>query len=69
MLFFILIVVLQVSCIVHVVLNGRSTIWISALIFLPVASTIAYFIAEILPGLQHNRHVRVARAVDRSKHN
>jgi hypothetical protein len=61
MLFFILIIVLQVSCIVHVVRNGRSTIWISALIFLPVASTIAYFIAEILPGLQHNRHVRVAR--------
>ena len=61
MLFFILIIILQVACIVHVVRNGRSTIWISALIFLPVASTIAYFIAEILPGLQHNRHVRVAK--------
>jgi hypothetical protein len=32
-----------------------------ALIFLPVASALAYFIVEILPGLQHNRHVRVAR--------
>ena len=60
MLFFGLIIILQVCCIVHVVRHGRSTIWISALIFLPVASTIAYFIAEILPGLQHNRHVRVA---------
>ena len=61
MLFFGLIIILQVCCIVHVVRHGRSTIWISALIFLPVASTIAYFIAEILPGLQHNRHVRVAK--------
>ena len=61
MLFFIAIIVMQVCCIVHVVRNGRSTIWISALIFLPVASTIAYFIVEILPTLQHNRHVRVAK--------
>jgi len=61
MLFFILIIALQVSCIVHVVRHGRSTIWISALIFLPVASTIAYFIVEILPTMRHNRHVRAAR--------
>jgi len=61
MLFFILIIALQVSCIVHVVRHGRSTIWITALIFLPVASTIAYFIVEILPTMRHNRHVRAAR--------
>jgi hypothetical protein len=51
----------QVCCIVHAVGNGRSTIWITALIFLPMASAIAYFIVEILPGLRHNRHVRAAR--------
>lgn len=61
MLFFILVIALQVTCIVHVVRNGRSTIWISALIFLPVASSIAYFIVEILPTMRHNRHVRAAR--------
>jgi hypothetical protein len=61
MLFFVLIIALQVSCIVHVVRHGRSTIWITALIFLPVASTIAYFIVEILPTMRHNRHVRAAR--------
>jgi len=60
-LFFMVIIAMQVTCIVHVVRTGRSTIWISALIFLPIASTIAYFIAEILPTLQHNRHVRAAR--------
>jgi len=61
MLFFILIIGVQVFCIVDVVRRGRSPMWISALIFLPVASTIAYFIVEVLPGLRHNRHVRVAR--------
>ncbi|MFL6801409.1 MAG: hypothetical protein ACJ8EQ_06545, partial [Sphingomicrobium sp.] len=48
-------------CIVDVVRRGRNTFWVTALIFLPVASTIAYFIVEILPTLQHNRHVRTAR--------
>jgi len=61
LLIFILVIAMQVTCIVHVVRNGRSTIWVSALIFLPVASSIAYFIAEILPTMRHNRHVRTAR--------
>jgi hypothetical protein len=51
----------QVYCIVDVIRRGRSTIWIMALVFLPLASGIAYFIVEILPTLQHNRHVRTAR--------
>lgn len=55
------ILALQVLCVVDVIRRGRNSIWIMALIFLPVASALAYFIVEILPGLQHNRHVRVAR--------
>jgi hypothetical protein len=55
------ILALQVLCIVDVIRRGRNSIWIMALIFLPVASALAYFIVEILPSLQHNRHVRVAR--------
>jgi hypothetical protein len=51
----------QVYCIVDVIRRGRSSLWIMALVFLPVASAIAYFIVEILPTLQHNRHVRAAR--------
>ena len=52
---------LQVYCIVDVIRRGRNSIWIMALIFLPVASAVAYFIVEILPGLQHNRHLRAAK--------
>ncbi|HEX6741676.1 MAG TPA: PLDc N-terminal domain-containing protein, partial [Sphingomicrobium sp.] len=55
------ILALQIFCIVDVIRRGRNTIWIMALVFLPVASALAYFIVEILPTLQHNRHVRAAR--------
>lgn len=61
MIVYLLILGLQVYCVVDVIRRGRSSLWIMALIFLPVASALAYFIVEILPGLQHNRHVRIAR--------
>lgn len=61
MILYIAVIALQVYCIVDVIRRGRNSIWIMALVFLPVASALAYFIVEILPGLQHNRHVRVAR--------
>jgi hypothetical protein len=61
MIAYVAILALQVYCIVDVIRRGRSSLWIMALIFLPVASAVAYFIVEILPGLQGNRHVRVAR--------
>lgn len=61
MIVYLLILALQVSCIVDVIRRGRNSVWIMALIFLPVASAAAYFIVEILPTLQHNRHVRAAR--------
>lgn len=56
------IIALQIACIVHVIKTGRNQLWIGALFFLPVASAIAYFVVEILPGLQGNRHVRTVRA-------
>lgn len=56
------VIALQVLCIVHVVRTGRNQIWIMALMFLPVASAVAYFVVEILPGMQGNRHVRTVRA-------
>ena len=55
------IVALQVYCIVDVVRRRRSTIWIFPLLIAPVVSAIAYFIVEIMPGLKHHRHVRVAK--------
>lgn len=59
---YLLIVGLQVLCIVHLMRHGRNQLWLSALIFLPVVSALAYLIVEVLPGLGGNRHVRTARA-------
>jgi hypothetical protein len=59
---YLLIIGLQVLCIVHLMRHGRNSLWLSALIFLPVVSALAYFVVEILPGLGGNRHVRTARA-------
>ncbi|WP_245646566.1 tetratricopeptide repeat protein [Sphingomonas soli] len=53
---------LQVICIVHLMRNGRNPIWLSALIFLPVVSALAYFVVEMLPGLGGIRHVRTAKS-------
>jgi hypothetical protein len=61
MILYLLIIAFQVYCIIDVIRRGRNSIWIMALVFLPLASGIAYFVVEILPGLQGNRHVRVAR--------
>lgn len=59
---FLLMIAVQVACIVDVVRNRRNGIWIMALMFLPVASTIAYVIVEVMPRMKYNRHVRVAQA-------
>ncbi len=60
--FALLLIAIQVACIVHVIRNKRNTIWVMALMFLPLASAVAYVIVEVLPGMQNNRHVRGARA-------
>lgn len=62
MIVWIAILAVQVTCVVHLVKTGRNPLWLTALIFLPMVGAIAYFIVEILPGLQGNRHVRTARA-------
>ena len=62
MILYIAIIAIQVACIVDVIRHGRNSIWIMALVFLPLASTIAYLIVEVLPRLKHNRHLRQAQA-------
>jgi hypothetical protein len=62
MILYIAIIVIQVACIVDVIRHGRNSIWIMALVFLPMASTIAYLIVEVLPRMKHNRHLRQAQA-------
>lgn len=61
MIVYLAILAVQVACVVDVVRNGRNQLWIMALVFLPGASTIAYFLVEVLPRLQGNRHVRTVR--------
>lgn len=56
------IIALQIACVVHLVRNGRPPLWLSAIIFLPVAGSLAYFILEVLPGMQGNRHVRSVKS-------
>lgn len=53
---------IQILCVVDVIRNRANQLWIMALIFLPIASTIAYVIVEVLPRMQGNRHVRTTRA-------
>ncbi|THD35037.1 MAG: tetratricopeptide repeat protein [Sphingomonas sp.] len=52
----------QVACVVHCIRLGRNQFWIWPLIFFPVVGCLAYFIIEVLPGMQGNRHVRVMKA-------
>ena len=59
---YLLLIAVQVACIVDVVRNRRNTIWVMALMFLPVASAVAYVIVEVMPRMKHNRVVREARA-------
>ena len=56
------IVAIQVAMIIDVLRNGANRFWIMALMFLPLASTIAYLIVEVLPRMKHNRHLRQAQA-------
>lgn len=61
MIFYLAMIAIQVVLIIDVIRFGRNRIWIMALMFLPVASTIAYFIIEVYPRMRHNRHVRDMR--------
>lgn len=62
MILFVLMIAVQVALIVDVIRKGRPTIWIMALMFLPVASTIAYLVVEVVPRYRNHRHVRETKA-------
>jgi hypothetical protein len=62
MLYLGLYLLLPLLCVIHLFRTGRNPLWLTALIFLPMVGALAYIIVEILPGLQHNRHVRSAQA-------
>lgn len=54
-------ILIQLFLIIHVIRTGRNSIWIMAIFFFPLVGALAYFIVEILPGLQNTRQVRDAR--------
>jgi len=56
------IIAVQVALIIDVIRHGANRVWIMALMFLPMASTIAYLIVEVLPRMKHNRRLRAAHA-------
>lgn len=59
--FFALSILLQILCVVHLIRSNGNKLWLTAIIFLPFAGSAAYFLFEILPGLQGNRHMRYAK--------
>ena len=62
MIFLVLTVAIQVALIIDVFRHGANRFWIMALMFLPLAGSLAYVIIEVLPRMKHNRHVRQAQA-------
>jgi hypothetical protein len=51
-------ILLQVTCVVHVIRSGRSPMWLTVIVFLPLVGCLAYFIAEVLPDMRHSRAAR-----------
>lgn len=52
----------QVACVIHCIKMGRNQMWIWPIVLFPVVGCIAYFIIEVMPGMQGNRHVRTMKA-------
>jgi hypothetical protein len=67
MLFFGVSILVQIFCAVHVIRNGRNSLWIMVIVFFSLIGCAAYFAVEILPTMRNNRHVRHMRAVATSK--
>ncbi len=52
---YLLIPLLQITCLVHALRSGRDRTWIYILALLPGVGVLAYLIVEILPGFWHSR--------------
>jgi hypothetical protein len=52
---YILVLLLEVACIVHIMRTGRERFWIYVVLFLPMAGMLAYLAAEILPDVMGSR--------------
>ena len=69
---YLLIPLLQLTCIIHALRSGRDRTWIYILALLPGVGALAYLVVEILPGLLHSRtgrglQQRAIRSLDPSR--
>lgn len=55
-------IALTVVLVIHIIRTGRNQLWLWAVVLLPLAGSVAYIVAEILPELMGNSNVRRARA-------
>lgn len=62
MVFILATFLVQVACVVHLFRNHRNTLWLWAIILLPIAGSAAYAVVEVLPGLFRRREVRAVQA-------
>lgn len=62
MIFFVVTILVQILCVVHLIRNRRNSLWLWAIILLPIAGSAAYVVVEILPGLFGRREVRAVQA-------
>ncbi len=53
---------IQVACVVHLFRNHRNTLWLWAILLLPIAGSAAYVVVEVLLPMFGRREVRAARS-------
>lgn len=56
-----LVVLIQISCVIHCVRSGRNGMWIMAIMGFPLLGSLAYAWFEILPQYQVRREVRAVK--------
>jgi hypothetical protein len=62
MIFFLATILIQICCVVHLIRNNRNSLWLWAIILLPIAGSAAYIVVEVLPGAAQRREVRAVKA-------
>jgi FimV-like protein len=62
MIFILATFLVQVACVVHLFRNHRNTLWLWAILLLPIAGSAAYVVVEVLSPLVRRREVRAVQA-------
>jgi hypothetical protein len=55
---YIVTLIIEVACIVHIMRTGRERYWIYIVFFVPMAGVVAYLLVEVLPDLLRTRTAR-----------